>query len=312
MLRGHPVPGNLAAPSGAKGEPDEKRTETAARAAGQAPAQGAAAGPPAPAAGQAPGEVLQVRRPDRARLGRVPPLQGRGLSPRNRSEKMDKETLEHPSFGTVQLSRVTARPGVPLFSSPMRHGAYIALRVTEASKERGLGRDWIHPGETVVEVLLSQHQWAEFVSSFGIGEGVPCTISRVGREAMPPVPEDGLRETFEGEVESQIADLVAKVTEFRERVEAIASKPRLVKADREALRGLATAIETEIGSNVPFLQAQFEAAMDKTVAVAKSELLAHVDNVARMVGMENLRKLGGPPELVVDGDPALPGEGGDG
>jgi len=39
---------------------------------------------------------------------------------------------------------------------------------------------------------------------------------------------------------------------------------------------------------MPFLQAQFEEAMDKATTVAKSEITAHVENLARMVGVEGL------------------------
>lgn len=220
----------------------------------------------------------------------------------------EERTTEHPSFGTIQLNRMTATPGVPLFDSPMRHGRFITISITRASRRRRLHEDRVYPEEELVKVYLSQHQWTEFVSSLGVGEGVPCTLSRVGGEMMPPTPEIGLRETFEKEVKAKVAGLADKVSLFRKRVSAIMDKPRLVKADRDELRGLASAIETEIGSNLPFLQAQFEEAMDKTVGVAKAEVLAHVDTVVRMVGLENLQRKGGLPTLgMVDADPpALP------
>jgi len=226
-------------------------------------------------------------------------------------EMNEEHTTEHPSFGTIQLNRTTAAPGVPLFDSPMRHGRYITISVTRASRHRSLHEDRIYPDEELVKVSLSQHQWAEFVSSLGVGQGVPCTLSRVGGKMMPPTPEAGLRETFEEEVKAKVAGLAGKVSLFRERVSAIMDKPRLVKADRDELRRLANAIETEIGSNLPFLQTQFEEAMDKTVGVAKAEVLAHVDTVVRIVGLENIQKQGGLPTLgMVDTAPALPdGEG---
>lgn len=216
----------------------------------------------------------------------------------------DKERTKHPSFGTIQLNRVTSTPGTTLFNSPMRHGSYITISITRALMHRSLHEDRIHPDEELVKVCLSQHQWAEFVSSCGVGQGVPCTLSRVGGEMMPAVPEVGLRETFEKEVEAKVAGLADKVSLFHERVVVLMDKPRLVKADRDELCDLAHAIETEIGSNIPFLQSQFEKAMDKTVGVAKAEVLAHVDSVVRTVGLENLQKQGGLPTLgMVDADP---------
>lgn len=227
-------------------------------------------------------------------------------------DMIDERTEEHPSFGTIQLNRTTATPGVTLFDSPMRHGRFITISITRATRHRSLHEDRIYPDEELVKVCLSQHQWAEFVSSLGVGQGVPCTLSRVGGEMMPAVPEAGLRETFEDEVKAKVAGLADKVSRFRERVSAIMDKPRLVKADRDELRGLASAIETEIGSNLPFLQAQFEEAMDKTVGVAKAEVLAHVDTVVRMVGLENLQRQGGLPTLgMVDAGPPVSAESSD-
>ena len=226
-----------------------------------------------------------------------------------KTANIDEERTDHPSFGTIQVNRVTATPGAALFNSPMRHGRYVTITITRASKGRAYHEDWVHPEEELIEVHMSQHQWAEFVSSFGVGAGVPCTISRVGRERMPPVPEDGLRETFEKEVEDKTAALAQKASDFRAQVAELMGKPRLVKADKDALRKLAAAIEMEIGSNLPFLQSQFEEAMDKTVGVAKSEILAHVDNVVRMVGLKNIQREGGLPTLgIVDTDRALPAD----
>ncbi len=224
------------------------------------------------------------------------------------SEMIDEERTQHPSFGTIQLNRTTSSPGAALFNSPMRHGRFVTITIARASLGRAYHTDWIHPEEELIEVQLSQHQWAEFVSSFGVGEGVPCTISCVGRERMPEVPDIGLKETFEAEVKAAIAGLVEKVTGFRKEVAALMDKPRLVKADRDRLRSLADAIEIEIGSNIPFLQAKFEEAMGKTVGVAKAEVLAHVASVVRMVGLKNLERAGGLPTLgIVDAEtPALP------
>lgn len=37
---------------------------------------------------------------------------------------------------------------------------------------------------------MSEAQWASFVSTMNVGDGVPCTIERVGAEAMPGVEHD--------------------------------------------------------------------------------------------------------------------------
>lgn len=94
----------------------------------------------------------------------------------------------HPAWGLIGASRVSSSPpGVALFDSDIRHQHYVIVRLKRASRKRDLGRDWKHSEEQIVEVAMSEAQWASFVSSMNVGDGVPCTIERVGTEGMPGV-----------------------------------------------------------------------------------------------------------------------------
>lgn len=217
---------------------------------------------------------------------------------------MDGEKTMHDSFGMVQVVRSCASPpGVRLFGSPMRHAHTIRITVAKASVTRDLYMDHHHAEEAVVEIEVSANQWAELVSAFGIGGGVPCTIRRVGGNQMPPVPESGLKQTFEAEVAEKLAGLSRKASDFRRELAAALSKDRLTKDDKRRLLGLADGMGTEIGSNLPFLQEQFHEAMDKAVTAAKAEVTAHAGEVARAMGLEALR---GMPAMDGAEPPALP------
>jgi hypothetical protein len=94
----------------------------------------------------------------------------------------------HPAFGMVQVTRVSqSPPGASLFDSEIRHSHYVLLRIKTADRKRDLNRDWIHSRRELVEVGMSESQWASLVSSFNT-EGVPCTIRSTPEDHMVPEP----------------------------------------------------------------------------------------------------------------------------
>lgn len=95
----------------------------------------------------------------------------------------------HPSYGVVNLSRVTAQPGVRLFDSSIPHTEFVSMSISGATRQRSLHHDWIfsdHAPKIVVEMTMTQ--WGALVSSFGQGSGTPVTLRRVNGEDIPYAP----------------------------------------------------------------------------------------------------------------------------
>jgi len=63
-----------------------------------------------------------------------------------------------PYMGTVQISRVSGH--VALFDSEAKHQHFIALRINHADRRRSLSQDWIHSKGQVVEVYMTEAQFA--------------------------------------------------------------------------------------------------------------------------------------------------------
>lgn len=94
----------------------------------------------------------------------------------------------HPAWGLIGASRVSSSPpGATLFDSDIRHQYYVVVRLRRASRKRDLGHDYKYGEEQLVEIAMSEAQWASFLSTMNVGEGVPCTIESVGREIVPGV-----------------------------------------------------------------------------------------------------------------------------
>src|SRR5205085_12031249 len=81
----------------------------------------------------------------------------------------------HPAWALIGASRVqSGPPGATLFDSELRHQHYVTITLRQASRKRNLNRDWLHAESRlpIIEVAVSEAQWAQFVTSMNQGDGV--------------------------------------------------------------------------------------------------------------------------------------------
>lgn len=165
----------------------------------------------------------------------------------------------HPAFGNITMHRVTSSHGASLFDSEIRHTHFVTLRIQGASRSRDLNRDWIHPSNRpIVEVQMSEAQWASMVSSFGDGGGTSCTITYTQENGpIPDIP-------FAPRMEQSMAEVRGAADEQYARV----------------LEALALVEEKPTKANVRHLRIVLENA-PKNVAYAAKTLTEHAENVVQ-------------------------------
>jgi len=205
---------------------------------------------------------------------------------------MDKTTETHESYGLVGIGRRTGDPG-PLFGSSIRHHSYIAITIRRAEKNRDLHRNWYYGREKLIEIEMSNTQFAEMITSMNIGDGVPCTLNYVADgplKKMKRPPGSEQRQIFEDEFKADMQKVGNKISSAIEKATAILDvKGNIKKPDRSAIVSLLKSIAQDINSNMPFVQTQFNKAMDKTVMEAKGEIEAFVTNKITSLGIEAMR-----------------------
>lgn len=109
-------------------------------------------------------------------------IQAPGPSPRGR----DYDT--HPSWLMIGAYRGSiSPPGANLFDSDIRHQHTVTIKIETAERKRDLNHDWIHGDKTLMEIEMSEAQWASFVSSMNTS-GVPATLRFDSRADEPIVP----------------------------------------------------------------------------------------------------------------------------
>lgn len=190
-------------------------------------------------------------------------------------------TERHPAFGVLGASRVSqSPPGAVLFDSDIRHQHYVVVRLHQAQRTRDLHRDHVMADRHVVEVAMSEAQWASFVSSMNTGDGVPVTITaRADADGyhVPGLPYDSRLKATADEVATAAADATR----------AIADAFGVYETHKTAgnLRALKYAI-SNAPSNMRFAADSLTEHAENVVQKARADLEAMVTAKARQLGIE--------------------------
>lgn len=211
----------------------------------------------------------------------------------------DSKTFSHPAFGQIGASRVQGSS--TLYGSDFVHQHYVVIRVSRSELNRDLHHDWQFAREELVELALSEAQWATFVSSMNVGSGVPCTLQRIVGEEMPGIPlrmeTDVVKEEFDGRTRECAALVEAAIGEIEGEIGAALSKPK-----RERVLGRLKRLRQDLASNLPFVSKSFGEHMEKTVERAKVEVNAYLQSAVQCAGLAALGASDGPLALP-SGDP---------
>jgi hypothetical protein len=199
---------------------------------------------------------------------------------------------KHPAYGSIAIHRCQSNGSV-LYDSPIPHHHYIAITIKEAEDMRGLHHNRHQPGTAIVEIEMSEAQFAQAITSMNTS-GTPCTISRrwdmgTGKyalvERLKLVRPD--RETFEAEVKEATEKVHSQVKDAKDALENIMQRGGTVrKGDLKELQSLLYHAEQDVEANLPFIQRSFYEAMAEVEAKVKTEIVATAEAVVRQRGME--------------------------
>lgn len=203
----------------------------------------------------------------------------------------------HPAFGLVTVHQWHGGGQSRLFGSDLGHHVGITLKFSAAEQHRGLSNDWNFARETLLEVEMSEAQWARFVASSGNGGGVPVTIRERRDGPMMDVPgiaapEASKRELHGEEMARGLRERLAALKAITDRLGEMLNAPAAMS--KKELRGLHSELARHVQQapgSVQFVYDQFARATEQVAEDAKVEVEAHVMGVATRLGLENLREL---------------------
>ena len=201
-------------------------------------------------------------------------------------------TETHPAYALVRASRVSG--SATLFGSDFQHQYFVTLAIARGEVNRDLSRDWFHARSDIIEVAMSEAQWATFISTLNVGMGTPCTLLYHDGRHVASIPDPPKRhEQFEQEMSANLAGARAQLAELRKHIES-------GKGGKHAL-DLIRQIDMSIGSSLVFVAKQFGEHIERTTERAKTEVSAWITNVISRLGLSAASKDSRPPISIENG-----------
>jgi hypothetical protein len=217
---------------------------------------------------------------------------------------------EHESYGMVGINRVSSS-GTSLFGSIATHHSFITLTVKRASMRRHLAQDWLSAeSRALIEIEMSHSQFAELITSPGVGDGVPCTIRAYDGKLMEecPAPEP-MESKYAEDLKATTKETVAGLKELTQRLSQslLPGEKPLNKTELKALLGQIQGALSSITNSIPFIEKQFNEEMETQRDRMVGEMEAVATHIIHNVGLKAIAAA----ELPQLSQPGLPqlGEG---
>lgn len=223
-------------------------------------------------------------------------------------DKKDKDpngTPEtHPSWGMIEITRFTGG-GHKFFDSPIRHHGGITLKIQRAQRTRTLARHWLHSRQELIEVSMTNEQFAQMLTTQGHVPGTACTIDRFNGEQMPAAEQDDHRAPYDADLKESVSKVGEKMKPVSDLVAALVKKGSATKKDLAELAGAVQQMEQQVHSNMPYFIRAFSEGMSRVEVAAKIEIKSFLDDALRGVGLSEItaRLEGGVRHLLGKDDP---------
>lgn len=198
----------------------------------------------------------------------------------------------HESYGMISFSRTSSTDPTYLFGSDVTHTHLIHLVVQlGGERTRDLNHDYYSAhGPIALDAYLSEAQFAQMVTSLNIGDGVPCTVCRVGEQRFSlPERTKPVIERFTAEAEGYIAQAMQEISDARTAVQSIYDGDK--KANKDTLKDLLFRLEVaqrNLTSNQAYLAKCAQERLEKMHAEAVAEFEAHVNASLTKRGLESM------------------------
>lgn len=216
------------------------------------------------------------------------------------------EKTTHPSYGTIVFNRLHSSGKRALFGSSIKHRDTISMELCHAEITRGLNQDWVHGDNLIARVEMSYSQFAEAITSFGQGSGIPVTINYTEMDGrIPECDFVSKREQFTDEFKAKKEAVMEESQQLLQDVaDLFSQKKTLTKSDKEQIMSKLKRLNMDISGNMDFIVDQFNEQMDKTVMEAKGEIesfcqnkINSIANVALIQNHDEILKLESPVDI---------------
>jgi len=217
---------------------------------------------------------------------------------KNNNDPIGGYTETHPSYGVIGVSRVSGR-GV-LFGSEVQHQHFIKVTISEARRVVNPPREFVMSEQELVQIYMTDAQFAQMITSPNQSDGVACTINRCiddsgkpwvtsyGGRPDPPTPEHYTQKYKDvmGKRAGMISEHIAKAKTHIDALMNGTEKP--TKGNLKALQDALHMAQMNFDKNIPYVMEEMSEGIEKKVSTAKSEFESYVAHSLQSKGLEHL------------------------
>ncbi len=201
------------------------------------------------------------------------------------------KTLNHPAFGVVEINKVMTNKGIGLFGSRLKHDSYINITISTgySTMRDGVERQFGNDG--ILSFSLSEAQWAQMISSIGIGNGTPVTLNKMiidGKyQSLPGVEYKTIKKQASEDMRKEADKLAKNAKDAEEMLKAMlapgAKPPR--KEDLNKLLDHISHIGHRASDSIKHMENMFHEVVDDSLTQAKIDIEAHLMNRVMELGL---------------------------
>lgn len=206
---------------------------------------------------------------------------------------MEHDKTSHPSYGMISASRVSGQTA--LFGVDYPQGHFITLTISRGEVERSLGREWFYGRNEMIQVAMSEVQWARMIASMNTS-GVPCTLQRAWengkyeRVEQPPahMADAVVQKEEVAKVGREVSAGLDKAASMID--ELMKPNAKISKSKISELEKLVRSAQAGLESSLPFYVKQAQEAVEGATEQGKAEVSAYADHVVSELGKSSLEK----------------------
>ena len=213
----------------------------------------------------------------------------------------DKHTdarTTHPAYAQISCSRVSG--STSLYASDFKHQHYVTIKISASEHIRNLSNDWHHERGQLIEVAMSESQWAHFITSMNVGGGSPCTLQHVkGVGMIPRLPDPKpMTDRYSAELKKMLGERVESLQVIANKLTA--SDKAMSKTELKELGKRLDSLAYGFTGYTKFIADQFDEHVEGTVNKAKTEINAYALNTVVRAGLQSIAEAKANPILTID------------
>jgi hypothetical protein len=200
----------------------------------------------------------------------------------------------HPAYGMAVFGRASVggvRGKNRLFGSSIDSMNIITLTICQAEVYHSLGSDHFMGNKEIISVDMTEHQFAQLLTTMNQGDGVPVTIRHVNMKRTPPLPDTKVEaakivDKFRDDVDKWKKELSTTMAEIEG---ILAKKGALNQEEKKKITELTSGLVERIKGHTTFLLDQFDESIVGVVSQAKAEVDGFINSAVARTGLTALK-----------------------